>query len=108
VAACAPANLPPTDKGYQLLDSGRYSEARDVFAAELKDDPHNPYVELNLAAAYQDLGRVDLAESLYRRAIVDGRDIVPAVASNPNEAGMTLSDMACTNLRAAVHDKYAC
>ncbi|MGD0191732.1 MAG: tetratricopeptide repeat protein [Rhizomicrobium sp.] len=108
LAACAPANLAPTDRGYQLLDAGRYREARDALAAELKHDPHNPYIELNLAAAEQELGHIDQAAALYRRAIADGRDIVPKVASDPNEAGMTLSDVACTNLRAALHDKYAC
>jgi tetratricopeptide (TPR) repeat protein len=108
VAACAPANYNPNDPAYRLLDEGRFTEASNALAAELAKDPHNPYLELNLAAAYQDLGQLDRAAPLYRRAIIDGRDIVPPVASDPYERGMTISDIACTNLRKALHDNFTC
>jgi tetratricopeptide (TPR) repeat protein len=107
-AACAPANLDPSDPGLQLLVVGRYSDASRVLAAELKQDPDNPYIAFNLAAAYQNLDRMDLAAPLYRKVIRDGGDVVPRSATDPYEAGMTLSDMACTNLRRGLHDNFTC
>jgi hypothetical protein len=107
-AACAPANLDPSDPGLQLLVAGRYSDASRALAAELKQDPDNPYIAFNLASAYQDLDRMDLAAPLYRKVIRDGADIVPHSASDPYEAGMTLSDMACTHLRRGLRNNFAC
>jgi hypothetical protein len=107
-AACAPANLYPSDPGVRMLAAGRYTDAKNALVAELKNDPDNPYIQFDLASAYQDLGRMDLAAPLYRKVIREGQDIVPPVASDPTEAGMTLSDMACTNLRAGLHDNFTC
>src|ERR1700722_7478953 len=81
-AACAPANLDPSDPGLSLLVVGLYSDASRVLAAELKQDPDNPYIAFNLAAAYQNLDRMDLAAPLYRKVIRDGGDVVPRSATD--------------------------
>jgi tetratricopeptide (TPR) repeat protein len=106
--ACAPANLDPSNPGLRMLAAGRYSDATTILAAKLKEDPDNPYIAFDLASAYQSLGRMDLAAPLYRKVIGEGQDIVPATASDPYEAGMTLSDMACTNLRKGLQDNFTC
>jgi|HubBroStandDraft_6_1064221.scaffolds.fasta_scaffold19425_7 thioredoxin-like negative regulator of GroEL len=109
LAGCAgQPNFNPSDPAYKLLHAGRYSEARAPLAAELARDPDNPYLQFDMASDYQNLGHMELAAPLYRKVIANAKDIVPAVASDPTEAGMTLSDMACTNLRRGLHDNFTC
>lgn len=108
LAACASEPLQPSDAGFRALKLRHYQEAQKAFAQQLAKDPHNPLIELDLAVADQDLGRMDLAAPLYRRVMTDGRDIVPVATTNASQAGMTLPTIACMNLRLGLHDNRVC
>lgn len=94
--------------GYDALAKGDYAAARDELAPLEAQSPHDPYLELNLGWAYQNLGRMDLAEPLYRAAIADGQSVVPAQTTNPDFQGKPLASIACANLKAGLNDPAAC
>jgi tetratricopeptide (TPR) repeat protein len=94
--------------GYEDLAKGDYATARDELAPLAAQAPHDPYLELNLGWAYQNLGRMDLAEPLYRGAIADGRNVVPAETTNPDFQGKPIAAIACANLRAGLNNPAAC
>jgi tetratricopeptide (TPR) repeat protein len=94
--------------GYEDLAKGDYAAARDELAPLEAQSPHDPYLELNLGWAYQNLGRMDLAEPLYREAIADGQDVVPAQTTNSDFQGKSLAAIACANLRAGLNSPAAC
>ena len=98
----------PSSPGYKDLSAHDYSAARDAFAAADAKDPHDPFVELNLAAAYQNLGRMDLAEPLYRSVLTEGKGVQTAQTTNPSDAGKTLAQIACTNLHLGLGDQAGC
>ncbi len=103
LAACT-ENSP----GYDDLAKGDYAAAREELAPLQAQSPHDPYLELNLGWAYQNLGRMDLAEPLYRGAIVDGQNVVPAQTTSPEFQGKPLAAIACANLRAGLNNPAAC
>ena len=104
LAACATA----ADPGYDALAQGNYAKARDLLAPEQAQSPHDPYLELDLGWAYQNLGRMDLAEPLYRGAMADGGAAVAVEVSNPGSQGKTVATIACENLRAGLNNPNAC
>ena len=83
-------------------------EARDVFAAWVAQSPGDPYLQLDLATAYQGMGRMDLAEPLYRKVLVDGRNVVPMVTTNAGDEGKTLATIACENLKIGLASNPGC
>lgn len=97
-----------SSEGFKALNSGDYSRARDVFAAMHAKDPHDPFVELNLAVSYQNLGQMNLAEPLYRSVLVDGKGVAPSTTTNSGDANKSLADIACTNLRLGLKNTNAC
>ena len=107
-AGCGTVGVSPTSDGYKALAAGDYAQARDIFAAENAREPHNPFVELDLAAAYQNLGRMDLAEPLYRAVLVDGKGIPTEAATVSSDSGLTLAAIACTNLRQGLQNNSVC
>jgi Flp pilus assembly protein TadD len=100
--------LDPSNEGFKALNAGDYARARDVFAAMHAKDPRDPFVELNLAVSYQNLGQMDLAEPLYRGVLVDGKGVVPSATTNSADAQKSLADIACTNLRMGLKNPDAC
>ena len=92
------ASVTADDPGFQALASGDYQKSRDVFEPEQAKAPHDPYLELDLAVAYQQLGRMDLAEALYRQAMVDGKDVYPSVTTFDRDKGKSIGDIACENI----------
>jgi hypothetical protein len=96
------------DPGYRALDAGDYGKARDVFAPAQAESPHDPYLQLDLGLAYQGLGQMNMAEPLYRQVLVDGRGVIPAVTTNPADAGRDLAYIACQNLRVGLKSNSAC
>jgi tetratricopeptide (TPR) repeat protein len=98
----------PSGQAYKALDAHDYGAAREAFAAAYAKDPHDPFVELDLGVAYQNLGRMDLAEPFYRGVIADGKGIKPVTTTNPSDAGKTLDQIACTNLRLGLNTDAGC
>lgn len=92
------ASVTADDPGFQAIGSGDYQKARDVFEPENAKTPHDAYLELDLAVAYQQLGRMDLAEALYRQAMADGANIYPAVVTFDRDKGKSIADIACENI----------
>jgi hypothetical protein len=97
-----------SNAGFEDLQTGNYVAARDELAPLQAESPHDPYLELDLGWAYQNLGRMDLAEPLYRGALTDGRNIVPAQTTNPDFQGKTIAEIACANLKAGLNNPSAC
>jgi len=104
LAACSTAG----DPGYDALAQGDYVKARDILAPAQAQAPHDPYLQLDLGWAYQNLGRMDMAEPLYRGAMVDGQSAVAVRTTNPDQAGKTVAMIACENLRAGLNNAGAC
>ncbi|MGD0191532.1 MAG: tetratricopeptide repeat protein [Rhizomicrobium sp.] len=108
VAGCADSSPSPSDQGFAALQSGDYTKARDIFADIHAKDPHDAMAELNLAVAYQNMGRMDLAEPLYRGVMVDGKSVILPRTTNASDANKSLADIACTNLKLGLKDKAGC
>jgi outer membrane protein OmpA-like peptidoglycan-associated protein len=89
--------------GYKALVAGDYAKSRSEFEPMLAKTSHDPYVELDLAVAYQGLGRMDLAEPLYRQAMIDGKDVHPAVAQFARDQGKSIAEVGCENIEIANH-----
>jgi hypothetical protein len=87
-----------TEQAFLALNAGDYAKARDLLVPLQAANPHDPYLELNLAVAYENLGHMDLAEPLYRSVLVDGRGVMPGDTTNPADANKSLAGIACTNL----------
>jgi len=108
LAANPPAAPVTSDApAYQALASGDYAQAAEMLASG-PESAGDPYVELDLGLAYQGVGRMDLAEPLYRRAIEDGKDTIPAVTTNARDAGKSLGEIACENMRIGFSDPTVC
>ncbi len=98
----------PSGAAYKALDAHDYAGAREAFATAYAKAPHDPFVELDLGAAYQNLGRMDLAEPFYRGVLEDGKGIKPESTTNVSDAGKTLDQIACTDLRLGLKDQARC
>jgi len=92
------ASVTVDDPGYKALGTGDYTKAREEFEPAQAKAPHDPYLELDLAVAYQQLGRMDLAEALYREAMVDGKNIVPPYTTFDRDKGKSIADIGCENI----------
>ncbi len=94
-------NVQMNSPAYQALKAGDYASATAQFQASNAATAHSPYDELDLGTAYQNQGRMDLAEPWYRRAITDGHGLVAAHTTDAKAAGHTVEEIACQNLRVA-------
>jgi outer membrane protein OmpA-like peptidoglycan-associated protein len=100
-AGCAERyNTRWTSPGYRDFNSNDVAATVRYYEAAVQETPNEPYYELNLAAAYQAQGRMDLAAPYYRLVFEHGADVRPArvTAGGPNR---TLAEIACDNLRFA-------
>lgn len=101
------ASVTADDPGYKALATGDFSFAQNEFQPKQAKDPHDPYLELDLAVAYQQLGREDLAEALDRQAMVDGKDVHPPYTTFPRDNGKSIAEIACENI-AIAHKTEGC
>ncbi|MGD0191524.1 MAG: hypothetical protein ABSD74_12355 [Rhizomicrobium sp.] len=92
------ASVTPDDPGFKAIATGDYSSSENEFQSELAKQPHDAYLELDLGVAYQNLGRLDLAEVVYREAMVDGKNVVPPYTTYPRDAGKSIAEIACENI----------
>jgi Flp pilus assembly protein TadD len=107
-AGCGSIGVDPASDGYKALEAGEYAKARDYFWAMYSKNPDDPFVELNLAVAYDGLGRMDLAEPFYRQVLDNGRNIAAPATRNADNKNKTLADIACTDLRRDLQDLANC
>jgi outer membrane protein OmpA-like peptidoglycan-associated protein len=102
------ATVHVSDGAYQDLKDGRWDRARDGFVDALARHPDDPLVKLDLGLSYQKLGRMDLAEPLYRDAMISGTQLVPDVTTTDESRGLTVAVIACDNLKYGLQDSNAC
>lgn len=81
--------------------------AGDEAGSEQAQNPNDPYWEFQLAVAYQKLGRMDFAEPLYRRAMIDGKDAYPSHMTFERDQGKSIAAVACENI-AIAHNSDSC
>jgi outer membrane protein OmpA-like peptidoglycan-associated protein len=92
------AAVTPKHPGYKALKAENFQAARDYLAETHAEDPNDAFAELNLGVAYQELGRMDLAEPLYRQAMTHGRGLTGVDTTQGWAAGKTVEEIACRNL----------
>lgn len=92
------ANVTASDPGYIALKAGDYPAAAADFRASNAKRPNSAFDELNLGAAYQRQGRMDLAEPLYRLAMTHGHNVPTTDTTTKAMAGKTVEEIACHNL----------
>jgi tetratricopeptide (TPR) repeat protein len=88
----------PTEKGYAALAAGDNPTAVKWLTIAARDKPDDPYLTLDLAAAYQRLGRFDDARKLYQGVVDTAAGIVPEKAANAELKGRDLSQIAAADL----------
>jgi hypothetical protein len=108
VSGCETPGVDSVDPGFVALQAGDFARARDAFLPQHAKYPHDPYIELDLGLAYQGLGQMAEAGALYRDAMIDGRNAVPVTTTNPKDAGRTISEIACEDLKVASNLPDAC
>ena len=89
------------DNGWSMIVAQDYAGARSHYQTLLADDPNNPYVNLNLGVAYEELGDREMAAKHYQVAIANGKDAeIEEVAQDGNVAGRatTVAKVAEENL----------
>lgn len=89
-----------TSRGYDAFDDGKHAMAQQYYEGATRETPNEPYYELNLAAAYQAQGRMDLAAPYYRLVLEHGATVRPARVTAGSRA-RTLAEIACDNLKLA-------
>jgi outer membrane protein OmpA-like peptidoglycan-associated protein len=92
--------------GFTALQSGDNATARQDLEQAYQQNPHDPYDEENLGAAYQNTGDLGKALPLYRDTIANGQDLHPTFVTRPEVQGMTMAQIAAWNLKLAGVDEY--
>lgn len=89
------------EDGWSMITAEDYASARAHYQSMLAEDPNNPYVNLNLGVAYEELGDNQMAAKHYQVAIANGTDTpIEEVAQDGNTAPRltTVSKVAQENL----------
>lgn len=88
----------PTEKGYAALAAGDNPTAVKWLTIAAQDKPGDPYLTLDLAAAYQRLGRFDEARKLYQGVVDTAAGIVPEKIADAKLQGRDLAQIAAADL----------
>jgi len=88
----------PTEKGYAALAAGDNPTAVKWFTIALHDTPDDPYLTVDLAAAYQRLGRFDDARKLYQGVIDTATGVVAEKVDDAKLQGRDLAQVAAADL----------
>jgi len=86
---------------WQSIVAEDYSSARDQYASILAGDPNDPYANLNIGVAYEELGDLAMAAKHYQIAIANGAEAqILEVAQDGKTAGRetTVAKVATENL----------
>jgi len=75
------------DDGWSMITTQDYAAARAHYQSLLAEDPNNPYVNLNLGVAYEELGDNEVAAKHYQVAVANGKEApIQEVAQDGNVA----------------------
>jgi len=92
------SNVVASTPGYVAFKAGDYATSNKDFKEANIKTPNNAFDELDLGATYQRLGRMDLAEPLFRRAMTHGHKLATAETTSEMSRGHTVEEIACQNL----------
>jgi tetratricopeptide (TPR) repeat protein len=88
----------PAEKGYAALAAGDNPTAVKWLTVASQAKPDDPYLTVDLAAAYQRLGRFDDARKLYQGVVDTAAGIVPEKVADPRLEGRDLAQIAAADL----------
>jgi hypothetical protein len=108
VLSALSSDITGSSTAYQALATGEPSQAAADMASSGEVSTPDPYFELDFGLAYQNAGRMDLAEPFYRAAMVDGAKVIPPFTTNANDQGKTIAQIACENLRIGYQSNNVC
>ena len=75
------------DDGWSLIAAQDYASAQAHYQTMLAEDPNNPYANLNLGVAYEELGDNEMAAKHYQIAVANGKEaLIQEVAQDGNVA----------------------
>ena len=89
------------DNGWKMITAQDFSSARAHYQSLLAENPNNPYANLNLGVAYEELGDKQMAAKHYQVAVANGKDAeIQEVSQDGNTAmrATTVSKIAQENL----------
>lgn len=86
------------DRAMGSIADGQYALAETDLNRALELDPGNPAAMLDLGVVYQRTGRVQQADSMYRRVMEADADGVPALVSHESGEGQSYEGLAAQNL----------
>jgi outer membrane protein OmpA-like peptidoglycan-associated protein len=94
------ASATADEPGIKAQSAGDYvlsrdTPSRDTFQTNQAKLPNDLNVDLDLADAYKRLGRADLAEALYRQAMIYGKNVYPSHTTIERDKGKSIADIAC-------------
>jgi tetratricopeptide (TPR) repeat protein len=73
LAGCT-ASSKAEDDGWELLVARDFQGARAYYETVLAERPNDPYANLNLGVAYEELGDKEMAAKHYRVALANGKN----------------------------------
>jgi len=88
----------PTEKGYAALAKGDNPTAVKWLTVALQDKPDDPYLSVDLAAAYQRLGRFDDARKVFQTVLDTASGVTPEAVGDDKLKGRDLTQVAASNL----------
>jgi general secretion pathway protein D len=78
------------DQGFELMQKGKYAEAKELFNQALTIDSHNPYAQFNLGAISEREGNPQQAIKLYQMILDNASAQAAANTSSPNKVDSAL------------------
>jgi Flp pilus assembly protein TadD len=84
--------------GFQAIEAHDFAKAAELLSEAAALTPDDPYIQLNLGVAYQNLGQLDKARAAYQHAVETGKDLRPARVTDPHYVARSVADLARDNL----------
>jgi len=97
---CAPytKDMRLVESAYQDILDNKFKDAEPKLLDALKENPDNPYAQVNLGVVYQNTGREDKAAAMYEKVIKADPDDRATKASVDKEVGKPVTEVAKNNL----------
>jgi Tfp pilus assembly protein PilF len=84
--------------GFEAVQAHDFAKAAQYLGEAAQIDPNDPYVQLNLGVAYQNLGEMDKARAAYEQAVKTGQGVRPTRVTDPRYSGRTVAELARDDL----------